>query len=277
MAMENHNPFYFLKLGGSLITDKDKPQTPRPDVLSRLAAEIQAARQANPSLRLLLGHGSGSFGHAAAKKHNTRQGVTSPAGWAGFVEVWSAANQLNRLVMDALLRAGVPALVFPPSSQVLASGGQLVDWNLTPIQLALQAGLVPVVHGDVVFDLQWGGTILSTEDLFTGLAKNLKPDRILLAGIEEGVWLDYPERSTLVSRITPQTFQEVIQKISGSGSIDVTGGMADKVRQSLALVAAQDTGEILIFSGESAGNVLSALAGDIPGTQILVDTLPTLD
>ena len=28
----------FLKLGGSLITDKDRPRTPRPDVLARLAA-----------------------------------------------------------------------------------------------------------------------------------------------------------------------------------------------------------------------------------------------
>jgi len=32
----------FLKLGGSLITDKTQPRTPRPEVLARLMAEIAA-------------------------------------------------------------------------------------------------------------------------------------------------------------------------------------------------------------------------------------------
>lgn len=274
--MKEKSSINFLKLGGSLITDKSKVQTPRRELLIRLAFEIQAARLANPQLRLVIGHGSGSYGHVAAKKHNTRQGVSNPEGWDGFIKVWSAANALNRLVMDALREAGVPALVFPPSSQVLAKNGRAISWNTEPLQYALAAGLVPVVHGDVVFDLSWGGTILSTEDLFASLATVLKPERILLAGIEQGVWLDYPERTRLVTQITPESFQEILPKLTGSGSVDVTGGMADKVQQSLAMIAKGDTREILIFSGETAGNVQRTLAGGNTGTQILIDTLPNL-
>jgi isopentenyl phosphate kinase len=63
----------FLKLGGSLITDKDLPYTPRLDKLTRLAQEIKAAlfsdrltgTQKQMGLKLILGHGSGSFGHTA--------------------------------------------------------------------------------------------------------------------------------------------------------------------------------------------------------------------
>ena len=58
----------FLKLGGSLITDKDSPHTARPEILRRLAEEIAAARQHNPAMQLIIGHGSGSFGHMPAKK-----------------------------------------------------------------------------------------------------------------------------------------------------------------------------------------------------------------
>jgi isopentenyl phosphate kinase len=53
----------FLKLGGSLITDKDTPRSPRRDVLARLAAEILYAHRQRPQMQLVIGHGSGSFGH----------------------------------------------------------------------------------------------------------------------------------------------------------------------------------------------------------------------
>ena len=52
----------FLKLGGSLITDKDKPYTARTQVIADIAKEIVAARKTDPDMELLIGHGSGSFG-----------------------------------------------------------------------------------------------------------------------------------------------------------------------------------------------------------------------
>ena len=77
----------FLKLGGSLITDKSNAHTARPDVLRRLAAEILTALDAQPDLRLVIGHGSGSFGHIPAHRYHTRVGVRTASEWAGFIEV----------------------------------------------------------------------------------------------------------------------------------------------------------------------------------------------
>ena len=159
----------FLKLGGSLITDKSAARTPRPEVLSRLAQEIAGARQANPALRLLLGHGSGSFGHVPARQYGTRQGVRSPGQWRGFAEVWREANALNRLVVDALYAAGIPVVAFPPSASVTACDGRLAAWDIAPLRAALAAGLLPVVQGDAIFDTALGGTILSTEEVFIHL------------------------------------------------------------------------------------------------------------
>src|SRR5690606_3643969 len=98
----------FLKLGGSLITDKTAEEQLRPDVLARLAEEIATARAVQPDLRLVVGHGSGSFGHVAAARYDTRAGVRGPEAWAGFAEVSASAARLNRLVGDALLAASVP-------------------------------------------------------------------------------------------------------------------------------------------------------------------------
>jgi isopentenyl phosphate kinase len=175
---------------------------------------------------------------------------------------------LNRLVMDALEAAGLPVIPFAPSASVLAEDGKVASWNLAPIQAALQSGLMPVVYGDVVFDTVRGGTILSTEDLFDHLARQLRPQRVLLAGIEEGVWADYPACTNLVERITPDNLPQVAPGISGSAATDVTGGMASKVGQSLALVQNVPGLEVQIFSGEKPGAVYRALAGEPLGTII---------
>lgn len=258
----------FLKLGGSLITDKTTPRSPRHEVINRLAAEIAAACGRNPSLRMVLGNGAGSFAHVPAKRYGTRQGVRTPDEWRGFAEVWHEAVALNRIVIDALHDAGLPAVTFSPSACVLTRDGQVVNWDLATMRAALQAGLIPVVYGDVIFDTARGGTILSTEALFEHLARHLGPERVLLAGLEEGVWADFPTCTQLVHEITPESLPQLIPVLGGSNATDVTGGMADKVQQSLALVQELPGLEVLIFSGEKQHQVERALLGERVGTLV---------
>jgi isopentenyl phosphate kinase len=256
----------FLKLGGSLITDKETAYTPRLDKLAELANEI--ASSLRPGLSLVLGHGSGSFGHAAAKQYGTRDGVAgSPRPyWKGFAEVWFQASQLNRFVMESLRAAGLNAVALAPVSAVTARDVRVAAWDLTPLRSALEAGLLPVVYGDVIFDEARGGTILSTEDLFLHLARQLRPNRILLAGLEAGVWDDFPARTRLVSRISPTSYETMRSGIGGSSSVDVTGGMAAKVEQMLGLVREIPGLAAQIFSAEAPGTLSRALAGEPVGT-----------
>jgi isopentenyl phosphate kinase len=275
----------FLKLGGSLITDKTKPYTPRLDVMDDLALQIVTALQTHPDLRLVLGHGAGSFGHVPASEYHTRDGFqpqstplmhrkrdeTEENYWKGFAEVWYQAELLNRYVMDALHKAGVRAITFPPSASVIASNGQVTVWETTPIRMALSAGIIPVIHGDVVFDEVRGGTILSTEDLFMHLTRALNPDRILLAGLEKAVWADFPERAKRIEKITPQSYKEISAGVGKTAAgADVTGGMETKVRQMLDLVRESSVTSVQIFSGEDAGNIVYALSGDSLGTLITI-------
>lgn len=266
----------FLKLGGSLITDKTRPYTPRLDILASLAQQIRAAREPGTGPALVLGHGSGSFGHVAAREYKTREGL--PLGgaqtgdyWFGFSEVWFQASALNRIVMEALHQAGVPALALAPVSAVTARNGKVSRWDLSPLKAALSGGLVPVVYGDVIFDEARGGTILSTEDLFEYLARGLRPNRILLAGLEGAVWADFPARSKRVEKISPASFNEVRQGVGKSHGADVTGGMESKVRQMLDLVREIPGLTAQIFSGEAPGNLQKALAGQNLGTVICAE------
>ena len=259
----------FLKLGGSLITDKRRPYTPLPDRLKALAEAIAAARRARPEMRLLLGHGSGSFGHWAAQEGDIRHGVGEADDWRHFARIWHAAQRLNRLVVDALAEAGVPAVAFPPSAAALAEDGALRRWDVAPLQAALKAGLLPVTYGDVVFDARRGGVIVSTEEVFAFLAPRLRPRRVLIAGTEAGVWADYPACTRLVPEITPASVAEVAPALQGSAAADVTGGMAAKVREMLTLAENVPGLEVLIFDGRKAKRVQEALLGASPGTRIV--------
>jgi isopentenyl phosphate kinase len=246
----------FLKLGGSLITDKTGEEVVRPDVLNRLANEIAQAKAENSDLRLLIGHGGGSFGHVAAARHNTRQGVQTAEQWHSFAEVHAAMARLNRLVVEALLAAGVPALSLQPSAMVRCENGRIITINTAAIQIALDAGLVPVIYGDVAFDVSLGGTIISTEEIMVALAGDLRPLWLLLAGVTDGV-LD--EAGQVIPIITPVNMPQIEAALGGSHGTDVTGGMASKVRGMLALTYQHPTLQVRIFSGlvvETVGRVL---------------------
>ena len=96
---------FFLKLGGSLITEKTNVHTARLATIQRIAREIADGWKGHPGLRLVLGHGSGSFGHVPAHRYGTRQGVSTPAGWRGFTEVWHEARQLNQIMLESFYAA----------------------------------------------------------------------------------------------------------------------------------------------------------------------------
>lgn len=266
----------FLKLGGSLITDKDKPYTPRLDKLAGLALEIKTVLESTPELVLILGHGSGSFGHTAAKKYGTRDGIKpSPLTplperegnyWKGFAEVRFQAAELTRYVMQTLLEAGVPAIPFPPSSSMVSNNRKVTSHNILAIRKALVAHLLPVVHGDVAFDEALGGTILSTEDVFAFLAEQFPPTRILLAGIEAGVWEDFPARTRLMKQIQLSDYEKMRTGVVGSASTDVTGGMKAKVEEMLELIQKNKGLTVQIFSADKSGYLTRALKGENVGT-----------
>lgn len=260
----------FLKLGGSLITDKNRAYTARGEVIAQLAEEVRASLRSEPSLRLVLGHGSGSFGHWAAAPYGTREGVKTDAEWRGYAEVAAAAARLNRIVTDAFLEAEVPVLSLQPSASIRCHDGELRHWDLRPIREALSRGLVPLIYGDVAFDEVRGGTIASTEDLFIYLADAFRPERILLLSRVPGV-LD--EDGEVIPCISPRTYSEWRDVLSRSRAVDVTGGMADKVSRMVELVQRHPETTVRILTGGQAGLLRRVLLGETGpmGTAIVSD------
>jgi len=268
-----HSHTVFLKLGGSIITDKTRADGARHDVIRRLAREVRAALDARPATRLVLGHGSGSFGHVAAKKHGTRDGARDAAEWFGYAEVAASAARLNQIVTDIFVEERVPVVSLPPSASALCDDGTLIHLDTAVLHAHLRHGLIPLVYGDVALDAVRGATIVSTEDVFAYLADELEVDRVLLAGEVAGVYADASMTGAVVSLITPSTFDALSSGLGGSHGVDVTGGMFAKVRQMIDWVQAHPSSSVRIFSAAEGGTLERVLVdpGAAAGTELRRD------
>ncbi|MDQ5853190.1 MAG: isopentenyl phosphate kinase [Chloroflexota bacterium] len=254
----------FLKLGGSILTDKTRPEALDEAVLALTARSLAEALRARPGLRLLIGHGGGSFGHHWAHRYQTHLGVHDPQGWEGVARVADAMGRLNRAVVRHLIDAGINAISVQPSASAVAAHGTLQSMATNTLSAMLNSGLVPVLYGDVVVDVRQGATIISTEAIFAFLAPVLRPQRIILVG-EDGVYTSDPRRDPQARRIPiidESNIEQVLDQAKGSHGVDVTGGMLSKVQTMWRLVASRDDLEVQLV-GPDPAVVGSVLRGDM--------------
>jgi isopentenyl phosphate kinase len=257
-----------IKLGGSLITDKNKPFYARKKVIDRLAHEIKSSL--SDKFDLIIGHGSGSFGHVVASKYNTQNGIRSKDSIRGLSLVADAAIQINRIVVQSFLKAELPVVSFAPASFMTAFSQKLDKFLIKQIEISLKIGIVPVIYGDIILDTKQGCCIFSGEKTLDILAKFLKDKyksvKIILCGDTNGV-LD--AKNNTIPKINAKILKEVFSSIGVSGGTDVTGGMIHKVESSLKL--ASDHGiETRIINGKTVGKLKDVLfRGNVENTTLI--------
>lgn len=225
-----------VKLGGSLITDKRRSEEARVEVIERLAAEIREASE-HLECRLLLGHGSGSFGHVAAARTGIHAGIGRPSQLLGVTETQDRAASLNRIVIGALRERGVPVFSLAPSSFLLSAGGVPSELWTEALVAAIDVGLTPVVYGDVVIDRELGASIASTEAVLLALARDLGQRGL---NVRRSVWLGetdgiYDARGVTIGEIDLEAMDEVLNQIGVAAGTDVTGGMRHRLETAARL------------------------------------------
>ncbi len=260
-----------VKLGGSLITDKRGDCTPRLEIIERLAREIAAARPRMQE-RIVLGHGSGSFGHASAARHGVGGGPLTAQARVGVSETRARAAELHALVTSSLLVAGLSPFTWAPSSALMARAGQTSRGDIEPLLAALDFGLLPVTYGDVVLDREWGAAICSTEAVLGYLSSRLRRrghrvSRALWLGVTDGI---YDPEGEPVSRVDRNNVSQVRRMIGEVAGTDVTGGMLLRLETARAL--ARRGIESWIVDGRVPGRLTAGLLGErMPGTRFVAD------
>lgn len=255
-----------LKLGGSVITEKGTPLTAKLEVIERLAKEIVEADDTS----LIIVHGGGSFGHTIAKKYKIKEGYNEPSQIEGFSKTHQAMLELNRLVVDALIRNNIAAFPVSPSSCMTTNLGRIEVFYDSTTRRLLDIGFVPVFFGDTVLDSSLGFTILSGDQIVATLAIKLRASRSIFGVDVDGLYTGDPKHdpsAQLIPRITLRELRALLQNIEGATVDDVTGGMVGKVSELIPAVEADV--QTFIISAAKEGNVYKALKKEkVRGTLI---------
>jgi len=215
-----------LKLGGSLVTEKETPETVD---WASLRTAVSAVADHAETAQVVLVHGGGSFGHQAASAY----GVSASDGTHDAVavsEIHRSMGDLNDSVLATCHEYGLPAVPVRPLSVAHRDTDGDLCFPADPVETLLGEGFLPVLHGDVVGHARSGATVLSGDDIVVSLARALDAGSVGLCTTVPGV-LDAD--GAVIDEI--RTFEAVADVLGGSDATDVTGGMAGKIRRLLEL------------------------------------------
>lgn len=197
-----------------------------------------------PVVDLVLVHGAGSFGHFQAHEYGLSAGNKHPAAHIGIAECRRSVCALNQSLVASLVAAGLPAVSVSPFPTWRTRGRRLVSHGADSIRELMRAGLVPVLHGDVVLDGAQGCAILSGDTIVQTLCAHLRPRRGVFVTDVDGVYTSPPgsEGASLIGciRVPPSGHcPEALRVRSSTAAHDSTGGLDTKLAAAVAIVASE--------------------------------------
>jgi len=203
-----------IKLGGSIITNKEKPLSAKRNSINKIAKTLKKINES-----IIIVHGGGSFGHYWSVKYNMH---TKPAKYSqkGISVVKNSMVELNKIVLDVLLENKLNPYCLPPTDFV--SGNKPINKKIKEIGKIANTNLIPVTFGDALWFGQKKSYILSGDKIMTMLARVLRPRLSIFVLDVDGVFSDLKNKDLIYSLTDqPLSFAKV--------KTDVTGGMKRKI------------------------------------------------
>ncbi len=209
-----------IKLGGSIITNKERPLSPRIATIQRIARQLKKIRES-----VIIVHGGGSFGHYWSVKYDMH---TKPARYDphGVAVVKNSMVELNKIILDCLARVRLNPYCLPPTD--FMSGNRPILKKVSEIKKIAESGLIPITFGDALWYGEKKSYILSGDKIMSILAKMLRPRLSIFVLNVDGLYSDFKKKDLIYEMKNNQVSIDDIP-------MDVTGGMKRKVEESTAI------------------------------------------
>jgi isopentenyl phosphate kinase len=233
-----------VKLGGSIITNKQKPLTPNLSVINKIAAKLKKIREP-----VIIVHGGGSFGHYWSVRYDMH---TTPAKYnkRGVAVVKNSMVELNKIILDLFLKNDLNPYCLPPTDFMFGDKADVK--KVKEITKIAKDGLIPVSYGDVLWHGKNKFYILSGDRIMGILAKVLKPRLVIFVLNVDGVYSDMKTKKLLYEIKDHKT------AVSEVG-MDVTGGMARKIKE--ATMISKGGIDVFLVNGNKPERIVNAIKG----------------
>ena len=239
-----------VKLGGSIITNKQKPLTPNLPAINKIASQLKKIKEP-----IIVVHGGGSFGHYWSVKYDMH---TKPAKYnkKGVAIVKNSMVELNKIILDSFLRHDLNPYCLPPTDFMY--GNKPDQKKVREIIKIAKSGLVPVSYGDVMWYGKNKFYILSGDKIIGILSKILKPRLVIFALNVDGVYSDMKTKKLLYEIKGEKT---TITKVE----MDVTGGMNRKIKEAVSI--SKSGINVFLVNGNKPNRIVNAVRnGKFEGT-----------
>jgi isopentenyl phosphate kinase len=205
-----------IKLGGSIITNKEKPLSARIKTIDGIAKQLKKISEP-----FVIVHGGGSFGHYWSVKYDMH---TKPAkyDYHGVAIVKNSMVELNKIILDSFAKNRLNPYCLPPTD--FMAGNRPISSKVREIKKIAESSLVPVTFGDALWYGQKKSYILSGDKIMSILAKALRPRLSIFVLNVDGLYSDLKTKRLIYDTKGQKASIQDIQ-------MDVTGGMRRKVEE----------------------------------------------
>ena len=229
--MNSDKDIILLKLGGSLLTDKNKPFSIRENVVKSAVQQIIEANE-----KIILIHGGGSFGHPLAKKYSISKGLDNsiPNQILGVAQTHQSMNRFNTYLINHFLEKEYPVLSIQASSIFIKESGVLLTKSIDVIETALDIGITPILYGDIIFDKKGSFSIISGDQIISALCQNLNNygiKKVVFAMESDGLYV-VDKGSSEDCKLVTECYSNELDGLNLADlgqKIDVTGGIKGKL------------------------------------------------
>jgi isopentenyl-diphosphate delta-isomerase len=254
--LKNDNEIVLLKLGGSILTDKNKPFSLREDILDNCLNQIIKSKK-----KLILIHGGGSFGHPLAKKYQLSQGLNNSIKdqSMGVSKTHEAMNQFNSIIVNKFIKKDFPAISIQPSNIFIQDFNEIHIKSIEPIEKLLDLDILPILYGDILLSKDISFSILSGDQIILNLCKSIKNyqiSKVIFAIEEDGIFINDNGNQKLALRLSSDDLASIDLSALGQ-KIDVTGGIKGKLEKIEKII--QLNIPVQIVNGLKNSNILKAI------------------
>jgi len=235
-----------IKLGGSIITNKERPQSARRIAIWNMLRQIN-----NIDEPKILVHGGGSYGHYWSVKYGMH---TKPARYSlkGLSVVKNSMIELDKIILDYAAKFGNPLNTYSLPPTDFMNGNKPIRSKIEKIGEMAKSGLIPVTYGDALWYGQKKSYILSGDVIMTAIAKVLKPRLSVFVLNVDGVYSDTKSKKLI------HDFKKEKPKIS-KNSMDVTGGMTRKITEATKI--SKSGLKVFFVNGNKPQRITDAVSG----------------
>ena len=233
-----------IKLGGSIITNKEKPLSARRKTIDNILNQINRIREPK-----ILVHGGGSYGHYWSVKYDMH---TKPAKYdmRGVSIVKNSMIDLNKIILNSAVKNRINAYCLPPTD--FMNGNKPIKNKILTINEIAKSGLTPVTYGDALWFGKKKSYILSGDVIMSMIGKILKPRLSIFVLDVDGVY------SNTKSKKLIRDFKKE-KPIISKNKIDVTGGMTRKITEATNM--SKSGLKVFFVNGNKPKRILDAVSG----------------